>query len=93
MSHHFLCLAVVCATASDVSERILRRSVKLADAGGGFCRVENETDIFDYQLTLHTIKTLEQAKATGKPFMIFAGYKKASLQWHSLDHLCPSFAE
>ena len=93
MSHHSLCLAVGCVTASDVSERILRRSAKLADAGGGFCRVENETDIFDYQLTLHTIKTLEQAKATGKPFMIFAGYKKASLQWHCLDHLCPSFAE
>ena len=55
--------------------------VKLADAGGGFCRVANESDIFDYQMTLHTISMLSLAKASGKPWMIFAGYKKPHAPW------------
>ena len=36
--------------------------IKVADAGGGFCHVENESDIFDYQLTKHTIATLALSK-------------------------------
>jgi iduronate 2-sulfatase len=53
----------------------------LADAGGGFCRVVNESDIFDHRLTQHTIEVLGQAKATSKPFMVFAGYKKPHAPW------------
>ena len=57
--------------------------VHIADAGGGYCKVDNENDIFDYVLANHTISTMELAHATGKPWMIYAGFKKPHAPWGS----------
>ena len=57
--------------------------MKVADAGGGYCKVDNEALIFDHLLTNHTINTLEMAKAADRPFMIYAGFKKPHAPWGS----------